>query len=345
VAAAPLDVALLSSGPTLGWRTADAAFAGLVRDAGASCALVRITIGPAGTLRRHPALTDLVEALAARHSAGRVPAARALVVSSVTASFFLAPRSPWAVRFDAPAALNRPGTAGAWQRAIEPHALARADLLLPWSSEAAASLHVDGPPAVALGVPIERIAAAATRDIDALAYGGNPHKRGLERICAAWAAAGAPGRLVIGGIEPQHGRAWLARRGVPEPAGLEWAGLLPRAEWLDRLGRARVLVNAARFEDHGLAPLEALSAGTALVTAPSPGPYPALGMARALAPELVAADRSPAALAVALRAGLGLSDSERAGYARRADALLAPHRIEALRRTMAEDVLPALGVT
>jgi hypothetical protein len=341
----PLDVVLLSSSPTLGWRTADAAFAALVRDAGASCELVRITLGPAGALRRHPALTDLVEASAARHRAARLPPARALIVSSVTSSFLLAPRIPYAIRFDAPAALNRPGAAGAWQRAIEPHALGRADVLLPWSAEAAAPLHVPGPRVISLGVPVEPVEPAARRDIDAVAYAGNPHKRGLERICTAWATAGAPGRLIIGGIEPARARAWLARCGVAEPAGLEWAGVMPRAAWLEQLARARVFVNAARFEDHGVAPLEALSAGATLVTTPSPGPYPALGMARALAPELVASDRSPGALAIALRAGLALSDAERAGYAERADVLLVPHRIGALRRTVAEEILPALGVT
>jgi glycosyltransferase involved in cell wall biosynthesis len=340
-----LDVALLSSTPTLGWRMTDAAFAGLVRDAGATCALVPITIGRAGVLRRHPALTDLVEASAARHRASRLPPARAVVVSSVTTSFFLAPRIPYAIRFDAPAALNRPGLAGAWQRAIEPHALGRADVLLPMSAEAAAPLTITGPRIIPLGVPIEPVAPAATRDIDAVAYAGNPHKRGLEAICAAWAGAGSPGRLVIGGIEAAQGRAWLARSGVPEPAGLEWAGVLPRAAWLEQVARARVFVSAARFEDHGVTPLEALSAGAALVTTPSPGPYPALSMARALAPALVAVDRSPAELAHALRAGLALPAAERASYAARADALLAPHRLAALRRTVANEVLPALGIT
>ena len=103
--------------------------------------------------------------------------------------------------------------------------------------------------------------------------------------------------------------------------------MIPRPEWLALLGRARLYVNASRFEDHGIAPLEALSAGAALVSLPTPGPYPALRMARQLAPALVSAD-----LAAALRAGAALRDRE--DYARRADALLAPHRVEAMRRTM-----------
>ena len=197
-----VDVALLSCRTTLGWRRNDEAFASLVREAGATCAVVGVTIGPAGALRRHPALTDLVEALAARHSARRLPQARAVVVSTVTASFFVNPPVPYAVRFDAPAALNRPGWAGAWQRAIEPRALARARVLLPLSEEAAAPLHLDGSPVVPVGVPIDRIPRAPHADIDALVYAGNPHKRALDVVCAAWTLAGAPGRLVVGGVDP-----------------------------------------------------------------------------------------------------------------------------------------------
>jgi hypothetical protein len=327
-----VDVALLSASPTLGWRMADDAFASLVRDAGASCAVVRVSVGRAAFFKRHPALTDLVEASASRHSAGRLPPARAVVVSTVTGSFFQRLSVPYAVRFDAPAALNRPGWPGAWQRWIEPRALARASVLLPWSEEAA----VPGRCVIPLGVPIERVPGAAVRDIAALAYAGNPHKRGLEVLASAWGSAGLDGRLVVGGISSEAGRAWLARHGVPDP-GIEWVGVIPRSAWLALLGRARLYVNASRFEDHGIAPLEALSAGAALVSLPTPGPYPALRMARSLAPSLVSDD-----LAAALRAGTAV---DLADYARRADALLAPHRVEALRRTVAEEVLPALGIS
>lgn len=340
-----LDVAILSASPTLGWRAIDESFAALVRDAGATCELTRVTVGPAGALRRHPAVTDLVEALAARHGASRLPPARAVVISTVTASFLQRDLGvPVAVRFDAPAAMNRPGPAGAWQRRLEPRALARARVLLPLSEEAAGAVRVDGPQVIPLGVPIDRISPAPRRDVDAVAYAGNPHKRRLDLLCAAWEAAGTPGRLRVGGIEAGEARSWLARRGIAEPSGLEWAGRLPRAEWLSLLASAKVFVNASRFEDHGIAALEALSAGAALVTVPAPGPYPGLAMATSLDPALVAAEASAPALAAAMLAGLSLSDAARRDYAERAGELLAPHRIEALRRTVAERVLPALGI-
>ncbi len=164
-------------------------------------------------------------------------------------------------------------------------------------------------------------------------------------LCAAWELAGSPGRLVIGGIEAtQRSRVARTAPACPSRPGSSGPGIVPRPEWLELLGRARVFANAARFEDHGLAPLEALSAGALLVTVPSPGPYPALAMARELDPDLVAAERSPAALAQTLTAGAARSDDARRAYAERADALLAPHRAEAISRTVAGDVLPALGV-
>jgi hypothetical protein len=339
------EVALLSLGTTPGLRRADDAFATVLRDLGVSCRLVRVAIGPAGHLRRQLALTDLVEALAARRTAGRLPPARAVVISTVTAAFLAHPRVPYAIRFDAPAALNRPGVEGAWQRAVEPHALRRARMLLPWSPEAAAALPAgSGANVVPVRVPVERIAPAPGRDIDAATYAGYPRKRGLEVLCAAWAAAGAPGRLTIGGLDAEKGRAWLARCGVSEPPGIEWVGALPREDWLRTVARARVYINAARFEDHGLAQLEALSAGALLVTMPSPGAHPALGLARKLAPELVAADLSADGLAGALRAGLALSKPERAAYAERADALLGPHRRGAIVDVVERQVLPALGL-
>src|SRR4051794_38863427 len=281
----PVDVALLSASPTLGWRMADDALASQVRAAGLSCAVVRVA-GDRGRRLHYAPLIDLYQAGAARHR--RLPDARAVIVSSVTAAFFVRPPVPYAIRFDSPAALNRPGAMGLWQRGLEPRVLARADALLPWSREAMGPYGFDSIP---LGVPIERIAHAAARDITALAYAGNPHKRRLELLAAAW--EGMDGRLVVGGISADDGRAWLARHGGAEPPGLEGAGVVPREEWLALLGRARLFVQASRFEDHGIAPLEALSAGARLVSVPPPRPHPPPRLAPRLAPAAVAGGRPP----------------------------------------------------
>lgn len=338
------DVALVSLGTTPGLRRSDEAFAALVRAAGATCEIVCVRIGAAGALRRHPAATDLVEALAARRSA-RGAEARAIVYSTVTAAMLQRPEIPYGVRFDATAALNRPGIGGAWQRRVEPRPLRRASVLMPVSRGAEAALPPLGPPVVRVPIPIEPIPGAEDRDLHAVAYAGYPRKRGLELICAAWAAA-APsgGRLLLGGLDREKGLRWLERCGVPEPAGLEWGGELPRERWLDAVGRARLYLNASRWEDFGIAPLEALSAGTPVVTVPTPGSFEALPLARDLAPELVAGELSAAALADSLRAGLAMTETERRRYAERAAELLAPYREDAVRAVVAETVLPALGI-
>ena len=332
------DIALISLGTTPGLRHADAALAELVREAGASCELREVRIGAAGMLRRHPAVTDLVEARAAARAA-RGLEARATIFSTVTAALLARPDGPYAVRFDSTAALNRPGLGGAWQRRRERRVLAGARLLLPWGRAAS----VSGPDVVVLPVPVEAGTGDGRRDVDAVAYAGWPWKRGLDVLCDAWGRTAPDGaRLLIGGCEREKGLAWLRRKRVPEPDGVVWLGVRRRDDWLDTVGRARVFVNASRREDHGLAQLEALACGTPLVTVPSPGPYEALPLARELALELVAGDCSAAALAGALRAGLALDDGERASYAARARKLLAPYRRDAVLATLREQVLPRL---
>ncbi len=340
------DVALLSLGTTLGLRRADDALAGLLAEAGVSCKVVRVGFGQAGRLRRQITVIDMVEAMAARRAARATAGARAVIVSGVTAALLLErPRVPWAIRFDAPAALNRPGPGGAWSRARERRVLPTADLLLPWGEAAAQAVEPPPPPVIPLPVPIEAPPGLLRREPVALAYAGWRWKRGIDLLCAAWPEAAPPGaRLVIGGCDRATGVEWLARQGVAEPAGVEWAGELPRAEWLDRVARAQVFINASRREDHGLAQLEALAAGTPLVTVPSPGAYEALPLARRLAPELVAADVSAPALAGALRAGFAMTDLERRRYGAQAADALRPYRRDGVLAVVRDRVLPALGL-
>jgi glycosyltransferase involved in cell wall biosynthesis len=112
------------------------------------------------------------------------------------------------------------------------------------------------------------------------------------------------------------------------------AGKLDHDSFQSLLRGARTFVAAPRREDFGIAPLEALASGCRLVTAPSPGPYPALTLARQLDPRLVSDD-----VAGAIRIAL---DDPMPGYAERAAELLEPFRREAVDRTVAEEVLPRL---
>jgi len=331
------DIALVSPATTFGWRYADAALARHLREAGASCRVVSVSLGRAARARRTMATTDLVEALAARRAAREVTAG-AVIYSTITAALLQPARGRTAVRFDGLAAVNRPGVGGVWQRRRERRVLAAADLLLPWSEQAAPA----GYESLVLSPPVET-AAPADDAPTVLAYAANPDKRGLAVLCAAWERARpAEGVLGIGGLDRQEGMRWLDKVGGSEPDGVRWLGAVERPRWLGMVAGARVFLSAARIEDWGMAQMEALAAGTPLVCAPAPGGYAALALARDLAPGLVAAEPTPDALAGSLAAALGLDGPEREVYAQRARKLLEPYSDEAVGMRVAAELLPRL---
>ena len=318
----PSDVLLVSLAGTIGLREADAELAGSLTRAGAA---VEVVTARFPRQWRTFAAIELAWALNARRAAAAGITAhrpRAVLYSTTTAAL-LAP-APGAIRFDAPAAGNRPGRHGLWQRPVERRRLAAATLLVPWSEGALAEAPRPHAEAVVVPVPVAPSGpAGGPRDLAAVTYGANPHKKGLDRVLAAWRAARRDGEtLIVAGLE-----------GADEP-GVRYAGTLPRAELRALLRRARTFLAAPRREDHGIVQLEALADGAALVTAPAPGPYAALPLARALDPRLVDGD-----LAGAIRTAL---DDPAPGYAERAAELLAPYRPEAVDRVVAEALLPRL---
>jgi glycosyltransferase involved in cell wall biosynthesis len=334
------DIALISLGTTPGLRRADAAFKDAADAAGVSCEVIPVNIGAAGKLRRQVTLTDTVESLAARRAA-RAADANVIVFSTVTAALLTRPKVPYAIRFDSAAALNRPGVAGAWQRAREVRAMRGAVALLPWGLAAAEGVPVGArsTPVIPLHVPIDSPnGSAPVRDVDALAYAGYPEKRGLDILVSAWAATGSGGRLVVAGIERRRAEEWLNKRGIDVPGNIEWHGLMEHPAWESLMSRSRVFVNASRREDHGLSQLEALAAGCMLVTVPSAGPYEALPIARRLEPRFVAEGRP---LEKALVAALEADDP---AYAERATRELEPYRRDSVDRVFEQQVLPALGL-
>jgi glycosyltransferase involved in cell wall biosynthesis len=329
------DVLIVSLGGTAGLREADAELAAALRRAGAEVAEAQ-----AERVRewRTYALIELAWARAARAAARAAIAEhhpRAVLYSSTTAAL-LAPR-PGAIRFDAPAAGNRPGRHGVWQRPVERRRLAAARLLVPWSEGGLAEAPEPRAEAIVVPVPVAPSGAqAAVRDIAAITYGANPEKKGLDRVLAAWAAARRPGEeLVVAGVDGPGGGRGGAQAGGGAGAldGVRFTGMLPRAEYRALLRRARVFVCAPRREDYGIAQLEALADGCLLVTTPSPGPYAALPLARALDPRLVGG------IAEGLRTAL---DDPSPGYAERASEALAPWRPKAVDRVVAEALLPRL---
>jgi glycosyltransferase involved in cell wall biosynthesis len=316
------DVLIVALGGTAGLRASDDALAAAMRRAGASVAMARV-----GTARepRTFALTDLAWAVPARRAAIRAlreARPRAIVYATTTAALLWP--EPGAIRFDAPAAANRPGRHGIWQRPVERKRFAESPLLLPTSDGALAQAPAPHGPAIVVPIPVTPSGPpAGARDIAAITYGANPEKKGLDRVLAAWRAARRDGEtLVVAGVA-----------GRDEP-GVRFAGMVAPDEYRALLRRARVFVTAPRWEDYGIAQLEALADGCVLVTNEGPGPYAALPLARQLDPRLVGDG-----LADAVRVAL---DQPADGYAERARALLAPFTPGAVDAVVAEQVLPAL---
>src|SRR4051812_17140416 len=113
---APTDVLFVSLGSTGGLRAADAELLGALERAGA-----RVAVATAAPQRdvRTMALTDFVWARAARAAAQgalRAHEPRAVLYSTTTAALLWP--VPGAIRFDAPAAANRPGPHGVRERAV-----------------------------------------------------------------------------------------------------------------------------------------------------------------------------------------------------------------------------------
>jgi glycosyltransferase involved in cell wall biosynthesis len=328
------DVLVVSAGNTEGWRTAAAELRDAIARAGVGVEMVRTE--PTPPVRTF-ALTDFQEARAARGAALKGIDAhdpRAIIYCSITAAL-LWPR-PGAIFLDAIAAANRPGRHGLWQRPAERRRLRRTPLVLAWSKGALAELSGPVPESVVVPVPVDPSPPADTdRDVAAVTYAGDPVKRRLPTVLDAWARARRDGEvLVVTGLADESRRRMPGLETRLSANGVELAGPLAPAGFRELLSRARVFVAAPRFEDYGIAALEALARGCLLVTTPSPGPYPALELARELDPRLVTDD-----LAGAIRVGL---DDPGAGYAERAAALLGPFTREAMDHAVAETVLPRL---
>jgi hypothetical protein len=324
---APVDILVLSVDSTGGWKVSAPELTSAFVRAGARAELVET--GPVRAVRTF-ALTDLVQAQAARRAYAHAAAAGApgaVVYCSVTAAL-LWPR-PGAIWLDAVAAENRPGRHGVWQRTVERRRLARAPLLMKMSEGSLGPLEARHPNAVVVHAPVEPSSADRTRprrdrDVDVVAYAGDPEKKQLARMLDAWARARREGEeLIVTGIDDA--------RPIP---GVRFAGRLPPAEHRTLLRRAKVFLAAPRREDYGIVQLEALADGCVLVTTPAPGAYPARELARQLDPRLVADD-----LAASLRTAL---DDPVSGYEERAADLIAPFSRRAVDLTIAQHVLPVL---
>jgi glycosyltransferase involved in cell wall biosynthesis len=346
-----IDVLLVSPGTTAGWRRADGELVAVLEELGLKVATCTSEYRIARHFRRSVLTTDLAEAFAMRRATTRALRRwrpRAIIYSSSQAAM-LQPRERLAhaaVRFDLPAAVNRHGPGSALLHALERKVMGRVRLLLPWGLEPdGPASHLAGDvPVVALPVSIDvPVRNRPDRDPIALTYAGNPEKKGLDIAARAWTQGAPDGwRLVVTGLDPDSGKRFLRERGVELPPTVELAGDLDSERYRELLGRASFFLSASRYEDYGLAQLEALAQGALLVTCPSDGRFEALAMQRELDPRLVAADCTPEGLARAMSVALSLSTEERLSLQKRARMHLQPYSRDEVKRRLSEQVLPLL---
>jgi hypothetical protein len=353
--AAP-EILIVACAETLGWRINEQEFAASLERLGVSARIVRRTPALIHRIPRTYAMSELAEAGAARRALGEGMALgrpRAVVLMSTTAAFF-APIGRLrrrgigvGIRVDCPAAVNRPGMAGLPQRSLERRRLPRASLAIAMGPRSAATVAGMAERIVALPAAVAVPAASVEprRPPHLLAYCANPDRKGLDRIVRAWEELRyerGDSVLTVTGVAPERALRALRRAGVPPPSAVELPGAIPRQRHLELLRGAAAFVSASRWEEWGMAQLEALAAGVPLVTTPARGAYEAEPIARELAPELVAPGDDPGALAAAMRAALAMDGERRTRYRSEAACLLEPFAPAAVDRVMADRVLPVL---
>jgi glycosyltransferase involved in cell wall biosynthesis len=264
----------------------------------------------------------------------------------------LQPRSrltaPAGIRYDSPPSLSRTGRRGAaLLRRLEDRAFRSVRILLPWGVTPRPEL-VDalppGPAVVSLPVPISGADGARDRDATAVTYASrNPRKKGLDLVLEAWRAGAPPGMtLLIAGISEADGRRWCRRNGVGVPPATRWVGTLAPEAWRALLASCSFYLSASRYEDHGLAQLEALALGALLVTVRSPGWFEPLTLADQLPGRLVAEAVSAPALADALGRAHRLDETARDAYRRCARGLTTAYSEATLDERLRTEVLPLL---
>lgn len=351
-----VDILYVASGTTAGLRRADAAMLQALTRCDMATATVTGSYAAPTVLRSRiyssAATIDLYESAALSRAVSKAMARyspRAIIYGTTHAALLrpvAAAGIPSAIRFDTPAQISRVGRRYEPEHRLERRRFRQARVLLPWGLHVVPEIGRVLPastPVVALPVPVEQADGLAPREPTAVVYAGSPGKKGLDVVVRAWAQVDTGNRrLIVTGISERDGRHFLTQRGIPVPEGTEWPGLVDNAEFRALTRRAEIYLSASTYENYGLAQLEALADGALLVTTTSEGPFAAFEVARELAPELVAADRCPHALAGALRHAIELPEAQRHSYRERARALMAGYSLQALEERLRSRVLPLI---
>lgn len=351
-----VEVLYIGAGTTAGLREADVSFLDVLKDLGVDSRYVTAQYDlPAGVdrLARRSLLTvDVYESLMLRQATIRAMTTmnpRAIVYSTTHAALLQSPRAlrlPTAIRFDTPAQMSRQGAAFAIEHRIERRRFSTARVLLPWGVSIHEDIHHFLPRGVAvvpLPIPITMGGSREDRGTVAVTYAASPHKKGLDLVVEAWQQIAKRGwTLVITGLAREAGLRYLSARGLTEPDDAQWTGFVDRQTFREITRRAAIYISASRYENYGVAQLEALADGATLVTLPSPGAYAALAVVRKCAPQLVPRAFSVAALQETLCRAMAFSPGERHRMHREAEKLLQQHSTSVFANRVASQVLPVL---
>jgi glycosyltransferase involved in cell wall biosynthesis len=119
-------------------------------------------------------------------------------------------------------------------------------------------------------------------------------RKGLDILVKAWGMHHKNKKLVVAGVNGEDGAFYLKKKKVKIPHNIELVGMLRREEYLSMLAKSSFFISAARFEDFGIAILEALSYGKPVAATPTIGPSEFL---REIDKNLISATFSPVDLA------------------------------------------------
>jgi glycosyltransferase involved in cell wall biosynthesis len=342
-----VDLLLISTGTTPGHHRTEAETVAALRDLDVSFAQTKPDYRGIRWLHFALPLVDLSEAFAIRRAtarACRTVRPRAFLYMSAVGAL-LEPESRLqrsGIRFDALARENRPGWRGLVQRPLERRAVRDAQVLIPMSLVAVKGR--EDLRLMPLQTPVSPSVGDTKPSADVVCYAGDPAKKGLDIMVAAWARLEPSGRrLLVAGIDGDRADRFLRTRGILAPASVEWLGALPPQRFRAMVRGAAAYLAASRYEDYGIAQLEALVDGTPLVTTPSAGPFDALGLLRGLAPDLIAEDGDAEDLAAALGRALDWTPERLADFRHGCTARMAEYSPDAMRRRLAA-ILGELGV-
>ena len=119
-------------------------------------------------------------------------------------------------------------------------------------------------------------------------------RKGLDILIKAWIMLHENKKLVVTGVNKEDAVLYLKKKSIKIPDNIEFAGVMTREGYLSKLARSGFYISAARFEDFGIAVLEALSYGKPVAATPTFGPSEFL---REIDKNLISASFSPVDLA------------------------------------------------